>query len=103
MAATRDTRFGVVLTVASVGRTLHDLGFSAQRPLSRAEQADPVAVRRWKGTDYPKIATEANETGGTVFFVGEAGVRSDYHAGTTWVPVAQTRRWRPPAPGSAWT
>jgi transposase len=83
-------RFGVVLTVASVGRTLHDLGFSAQRPLYRAEQADPVAVARWKETDYPTIAAEAKAAGGTVFFVDEAGVRSDYHAGTTWAPVAQT-------------
>jgi transposase len=83
-------RFGVVLTVASVGRTLHDLGFSAQRPLYRAEQADPVAVARWKETDYPTIAAQAKAAGGTVFFVDEAGVRSDYHAGTTWAPVAQT-------------
>src|SRR3712207_2955726 len=83
-------RFGVVLTVASVGRTLHDLGFSAQRPLYRAEQADPVAEARWKEHDYPKIAAEARGAGGTVFFVDEAGVRSDYHAGTTWAPVGQT-------------
>ena len=83
-------RFAVVLTVASVGRTLHDLGFSAQRPLYRAEQADPDAVRRWKETDYPQIAAEAKASGGTVFFVDEAGVRSDYHAGTTWAPIAQT-------------
>jgi transposase len=83
-------RFGVALTVASVGRTLHDLGFSAQRPLYRAEQADPGAVHRWKETDYPQIAAEAKAAGGTVFFVDEAGVRSDYHAGTTWAPVAQT-------------
>src|SRR5215218_6819384 len=41
-------RFGVQLTVASVGLTLHNLGFSAQRPLYRAEQADPVAVARWR-------------------------------------------------------
>jgi transposase len=85
-----ERHFGVVLTVASVGRTLHDLGFSAQRPLYRAEQADPAAVRRWKENDYPEIAAEAKATGGTVFFVDEAGVRSDYHAGTTWAPVAQT-------------
>jgi transposase len=85
-----ERHFGVVLTVASVGRTLHNLGFSAQRPLYRAEQADPAAVRRWKETDYPTIAAEAKATGGTVFFVDEAGVRSDYHAGTTWAPVAQT-------------
>ncbi len=83
-------RFGVDLAVASVGRTLHDLGFSAQRPLYRAEQADPAAVARWKQVDYPQVAAEAKATGGTVFFVDEAGVRSDYHAGTTWAPVAQT-------------
>src|SRR3954463_14572953 len=83
-------RFGVPLTVASVGRTLHDLGFSAQRPLYRAEQADPVAVARWKQTEYPTIAAAAQAAGGTVFFVDEAGVHSDYHAGTTWAPVGRT-------------
>ena len=83
-------RFGVELTVASVGRTLHDLGFSAQRPLYRAEQADPAAVAAWKQTEYPTIAAEAKAVGGTVWFVDEAGVRSDYHAGTTWAPVGQT-------------
>ena len=83
-------RFGVALSVASVGRTLHALGFSAQRPLYRAEQADPVAVARWKQIDYPKIAAAAKAAGGTVYFADEAGVRSDYHAGTTWAPVGQT-------------
>src|SRR3954466_8509964 len=83
-------RFGVPLTVASVGRTLHDLGFSAQRPLYRAEQADPGAVARWKQTEYPRIAAQAKAAGGTIYLRGEAGVRSDYHAGTTWAPVAQT-------------
>src|SRR3954454_2883229 len=83
-------RVGVQLTVASVGRTPHTLGFSAQRPLYRAEQADPAAVARWKETEYPKIAVEAKAAGGVGFFVGEAGVRSDYHAGTTWAPVGQT-------------
>src|SRR3954454_23718693 len=83
-------RFGVELTVASVGRTLHDLGFPAQRPLYRAEQADPAAVATWKQIEYPKIAAEARAAGGTVYFVDEAGVRSDYHAGTTWARVGRT-------------
>src|SRR5919204_3252453 len=65
-------RFGVALTVASVGRTLHGLGFSAQRPLYRAEQADPVAVARWKDTEYPKIAAAAKAAGGTGFFADQA-------------------------------
>src|SRR3954452_25021456 len=83
-------RFGVELTVASVGRTPHGLGFSAQRPLYRAEQADPAAVAQWKEVEYPAITAAAKAAGGTVFFVDEAGVRSDYHAGTTWAPVGAT-------------
>jgi transposase len=35
-------------------------------------------------------AAQAKAAGGTVFFVDEAGVRSEYHAGTTWAPVGQT-------------
>ena len=85
-----EARFGVPLTVASVGRTLHDLDFSAQRPLYRAEQADPAAVARWKQVEYSRIAAQAKAAGGTVYFIDEAGVRSDYHAGTTWAPVAKT-------------
>src|SRR4051794_40663060 len=59
-----EARFGVALTVASVGRTLHELGFSAQRPFYRAEQADPAAVARWKETEYPMIAAAAKAAGG---------------------------------------
>src|SRR3954467_7089615 len=53
-------------------------------------RAGPVAVARWTEIEYPKIAAAATAAGGTVFFVDEAGVRSDYHAGTTWAPVGQT-------------
>src|SRR3954469_12732816 len=94
-----EARFGVALTVASVGRTLHELGFSAQRPLYRAEQADPAAVARWTEVDYPQLAAVAKATGGVVYFLDEAGVRSDYHAGTIWARSAPRRRCAPPAPG----
>src|SRR3954454_21229830 len=69
-------RFGVPLTVTTVGRSLHALGFSAQRPLSGAEQAAPAAVARWREIEYPTIAAQAKATGGTVYFIDEAGVRS---------------------------
>ena len=49
-----------------------------------------MAVARWREVEYPAIAAAAKAAGGTVYFIDEAGVRSDYHAGTTWAPVAQT-------------
>ena len=72
------------------GRLLRKLGLSPQRPLYRAYQQNPEAVARWKAETYPAIRAEAARVGATVYFVDEAGVRSDYHAGTTWAPVGQT-------------
>src|SRR5919197_3084329 len=82
--------FGVRLSEVSVGRLLRKLGLSPQRPLYRAYQQNPEAVARWKAAEYPAIRAQAAQVGATIYFADEAGVRSDYHAGTTWAPVGQT-------------
>jgi transposase len=82
--------FTVSLSAVSVGRLLRTLGLSPQRPLWRAWQADPEAVARWKTEEFPAIRAAAKAEGATVYFADEAGLRSDYHAGTTWAPVGRT-------------
>jgi transposase len=82
--------FGVSLSVVSVGRLLRKLGMSPQRPLHRAYQQNPKAVDRWKREEYPAIQARAEAEEATIYFADEAGIRSDYHAGTTWSPVGQT-------------
>lgn len=82
--------FGVGLSAVSVGRLLAKMGMSPQRPLWRAYQQDPEAVARWKEQEYPAIAARAAAAGATIWFADEAGIRSDYHAGTTWAPIGQT-------------
>jgi len=81
--------FKVALSVVSVGRLLRKLGLSPQRPLHRAYQQNPEAVERWKKEEYPAIRAQAEEEGATIYFADEAGIRSDYHAGTTWAPVGR--------------
>jgi len=83
-------RFGVELSRSSVGRLLEQLGLSAQRPLWRAYQQNPVEVERWRKQTYPKIQAEARACRAEIYFGDEAGVRSDYHAGTTWAPQGRT-------------
>jgi transposase len=82
--------FAVRLSEVSVGRLLRKLGLSPQRPLYRAYQQNPQAVARWKAETYPQLRAQAAEVGATIYFTDEAGVRSDYHAGTTWAPVGRT-------------
>jgi transposase len=52
-------RFGVRLAVRITGKYLARWGFTAQKPLRRAYEQDPAAVRRWLRRDYPTIAARA--------------------------------------------
>ncbi len=82
--------FGVKLSEVSVSRLMRRLGFTPQRPLYRAWQQDPKLVDEWKTHEYPKIAKRAKREGALIFFGDESGIRSDYHAGTTWAPLGKT-------------
>jgi transposase len=82
--------FKVKMSLSGVGRLLRRLGLSPQRPLWRAWQADPDAVARWTKEEFPAIRAQAKHVGATIYFADEAGIRSDYHAGTTWAPVGRT-------------
>jgi transposase len=82
--------FKVALSVVSVGRLLRTMGLSPQRPLYRAYQQNPEAVQRWKDEQFPAIRKQAKAEGATIYFADEAGIRSDYHAGTTWAPIGRT-------------
>jgi transposase len=83
-------RYKVRLSHSSVCRLLHQLGLSAQRPLWRAYQQNPAAVTQWLESEYPAIRRRARRDGAQIFFADEAGVRSDFHSGTTWGRRGQT-------------
>jgi transposase len=83
-------QFGKSLSLESVRRIMKLLGFSAQKPLYQAWQQDPELVRQWEVETYPAIKAEAKAAGANIYFADEAGIRSDYHTGTTWAPVGET-------------
>lgn len=83
-------KFGVRMSDVSVGRLLHKMGLSPQKPLRRAYEQDPEEVQRWMDETFPAIQEEANRCNALIFFADEAGVRSDYHSGTTWAPRGKT-------------
>ena len=83
-------KFGVRLSEVSVGRMLRKLGLSPQRPLRRAVERDPELVETWRKKQFPEIRRLAKKERATLYFSDEAGVRSDFHAGTTWALKGQT-------------
>jgi transposase len=83
-------KFGVDVSLSTVTNYLRKERMSPQKPRRRAYQADPVAVEEWTETTYPAIARRAEKNGAKVYFEDEAGIRSDYHSGTTWGAVGET-------------
>lgn len=78
------------LSLSSVGRLLKQLGLSCQRPLFRASEQDPNRVKMFLEIEYPRIQALAKKENACIFFADEAGVRSDYHSGTTWGEKGET-------------
>jgi len=83
-------RCGVELAVRTVGKYLARWGFTAQKPIRRAYEQDPAAVRRWLRRDYPEIAARARRVRGIIFWGDETGLRSDDVRGRGYAPRGRT-------------
>jgi transposase len=83
-------RCGVELAVRTVGKYLARWGFTAQKPVRRAWEQDPAAVRRWLRRDYPAIVARAKRARGTIFWGDETGLRSDDVRGRSYAPRGRT-------------
>lgn len=77
-------RFGLDVSVWTVGRYLRQWGFTPQKPVRRAFEQDPEAVRRWLKEEYPAIRRAAKKEGAEIHWGDEMGLRSDHQAGTSY-------------------
>jgi len=77
-------RFGIELSLASVGKLLAELGLTPQKPLQHAYERDPAAIAAWKQTIYPQLAARAKRDGAEIYFWDESGFRADAVQGKTW-------------------
>ena len=83
-------RCGVRLAVRTVGKYLARWGFTAQKPLRRAYEQNPVAVQHWLQQDDPAIVAQAHCEGGAIFWGDETGLRSDDVRGRSYAPRGRT-------------
>src|SRR3954454_3913670 len=80
----------VELAVRTVGKYLARWGFTAQKPIRRAYEQDPAAVRRWLRREYPAIVARARHARGVIFWGDETGLRSDDVRGRGCAPRGRT-------------
>lgn len=83
-------RFNIQLSVTSVGKLLHRVGLTPQKPLRRAYERDDEAIQEWKKKTYPEIKKDAKKAGAEIFWLDEASIRSDDPLMRTWGLKGQT-------------
>jgi len=84
IAALIKEHMGIELGLTAVGRLLAELNITPQKPVRRAYERDPEAIEKWKTETYPEIRVRAKLRGADIFFLDEAGIRSDSPLGRTW-------------------
>ncbi len=85
-----ERRFGVRLSVWTVGRYLARWGFTPQKPMRRAFEKNPEAVHRWLDEKYPAILKQAKQEKADIYWGDEMGMRSDHTVGRSYGRRGQT-------------
>jgi transposase len=83
-------KFGIEVSVWTVGRYLKQWGFTPQKPVRRAFERDPEAVRRWLEKEYLAIRRQAKREQAVIHWGDEMGMRSDHQTGTSYGRQGQT-------------
>jgi transposase len=83
-------RFGIELPVRTMGLYLSRWGFTPQKPMKRAYEQSPAAVKKWLDEQYPVIAACAKVDGAEIHWADETGLRSDDVRGRSFAPQGQT-------------
>jgi len=87
-------RCGVELAVRTVGKYLARWGFTAQKPIRRAYEQNPAAVRRWLRRDYPAIVARTRRERSVIFWGDETGLRADDVRDRSYAPRGRTPQVR---------
>lgn len=85
-----NSRFGIALSITSVGELLHRLDLTPQKPLRRAYERDEKAVESWQKDVYPRIQKAAKKHNAEIFWLDEASIRSDDPLQRTWGQKGKT-------------
>jgi len=85
-----EQRFGLRLSIWTVGRYLARWGFTPQKPVRRAYEQSSEAVQRWLRADYPTMQKQAKKEKGMIYWGDEMGLRSDHATGRSYGRCGQT-------------
>ena len=89
--------YGIQMPIRTVGEYLKRWGYTPQKPLRRAYEQNPKAVKKWLDEQYPAIAKRAKKERAEIHWGDETGLCNDSQHGRSYAPRGQTPAIRLPA------
>lgn len=77
-------KFGIHLSIWTIGRYLKQWGFTPQKPVRRAFEQNPKKIKRWLKEEYPTIRKKARREKAEIHWCDEMGLRSDCAVGRSY-------------------
>ena len=81
---------GIAMPIRTVGEYLKRWGFTPQKPVKRAYEQNPRAVRRWLEEEYPEIKAQAKQEKAEIYWGDETGIRNDSQHERGYAPKGKT-------------
>jgi transposase len=81
------------MPIRTVGEYLKRWGYTPQKPLKRAYEQDPQAVKAWLKRDYPALEQRAKTENAEISWGDASGLRSDAQVGRGYAPEDRHQRF----------
>ena len=85
-----EREYGLVMPIRTAGEYLKRWGFTPQKPIKRAYEQRPEAVKAWLDETYPAIERQAKAEGGEIHWGDETALVNTDVRGRSYSPRGQT-------------
>lgn len=85
-----EAQHGIKMPIRTVGEYLKRWGFTPQKPIRKAYEQKPEAVKKWLEEEFPAVQERAKEENAEIQWGDETGLRSDDVRGRGYAPKGQT-------------
>jgi transposase len=85
------------MPIRTVGAYLQRWGFTPQKPVKRAYEQNPQAVKQWLETEYPTLMARAKQEKAVIHWGDETGIQTDAYRVRGFAPQGKTPVVRLPA------
>lgn len=89
--------YSIKMPIRTVGEYLRRWGFTPQKPLTRAYEKNPKAVKQWMEVTYPSIAEQAKTEHAEIHWGDETGLLNNAYYHRSYAPAGKTPAIRLPA------